>query len=385
MQPQWNGVVTARYALAMGWTLELRAHEDVRWLNEWRPPSEPDKALAKPMLHDQARGFYLCASCGRVLTVPDPGKAPKKGRSKAKKGGGDDAYGHAASCPEAGSPPRAQAIVASGAASTLRLRVALPFDFDDEEYQRWGLSLGYALRIGMRQLYMLDGPEVEFVLEPSWEAEHDGRKLRRGALTFVDPAVGGGGFLERSAAELQLVARRALEHLQHPGCDSACYRCLKSYNNQRHHERLSWPRIADDLEALASNAPERLAPERGDASDPRPWLDAFDADVGSPLELRFLEMFERHGLAVEKQVPVAANDGERPISIADYVLAGSRVAIYVDGAAFHRGERLRRDRRIRERLRAGKPGWTIVELRASDLGRGEALAAELRALSERRE
>ncbi len=381
MQPQWNGDVRARYALPMGWTLELRIHEDVRWLNEWRPPTETDRALGKPMLHDAARGFYLCASCGRALTVPEAEKKTKKGRSKAKKGAASDAYGHAGSCPEAGSPPRAQAIVARGAASTLRLLVDLPFDIDEDEYQRWGLSLGYALRIGMRHLYMLDGPEVEFTLEPAWESEHEGRKLRRGALTFVDPAVGGGGFLERSASELHLVARRALEHLDHAGCESACYRCLKSYNNQRHHERLSWPRITEDLEALALDAPLPAAPERGDSNDPRPWLDAFDSGVGSPLELRFFRLFETHGLSAEKQVPVSANDGERPISIADFVLPGARVAIYVDGAAFHRGERLRRDRRIRAALRTGNMGWKVMELRALDLGRGKALVEELRGLS----
>ena len=31
------------------------------------------------------------------------------------------------------------------------------------------LSLGYGLRMGMRHLYMLDGPEIEFSLEGPWK------------------------------------------------------------------------------------------------------------------------------------------------------------------------------------------------------------------------
>lgn len=378
--PQWNGVVRARYATAGGHAVELRCGEKVRWLNEWKKPTAAEKELGRPMLHEDARGFYLCPSCGRTLSVPeDDGKAkPAKGRRRAAKGK-DDRHGHATGCIDLGKPPRPRAaITSSSLATTLRLVVHLPFDHDETAYQQWGLSLGYALRIGMRQLYMLDGPEVEFVLEPMWEIEQDGRRARRGALTFVDAAVGGSGFLDRAAAELNLVAARTIEHLTHPNCETACYRCLKSYNNQRHHELLSWPLVMPDLEALAASAPDLLPPSMGDAADPRPWLDAFDAGVGSPLELSFLRLFEEHGLVVEKQVPLAPSPGDAPISSADFVVSGTRLAIYIDGAAFHRGQRLRRDRAIRERLRSGKSAWRIVELRMPDLAAGSALVERLR-------
>jgi hypothetical protein len=377
--PQWNGVVQARYATAGGHGVELRRAEHVRWINEWRPPSPADKQLERPNLHYAARGFYLCPSCGRVLSIPeDEGNAkPTKGRRRAAKSK-SDRYGHAAGCTDQGKPPRPRAITSRSLATTLRLVVNLPFDHDEKAYQQWGLSLGHALRIGMRQLYMLDGPEVEFVLEPMWEMEQDGRRARRGALTFVDAAVGGSGFLDRAAAELHLVAARTIEHLDHQGCETACYRCLRSYNNQRHHESLSWPLVMADLEAVAAAPPALLAPEVGDAADPRPWLDAFDAGVGSPLELAFLRLFEKHGLTVEKQVPVAPNEGEAPISIADFVVGASPIAIYVDGASFHGGKRLRRDRAIREKLRAGSQRWKIIELRASDLAREVPVVEEIR-------
>jgi hypothetical protein len=197
-------------------------------------------------------------------------------------------------------------------------------------------------------------------------------------LTFVDAAVGGSGFLERAVSELHLVAVRTLDHLDHEGCDEACYRCLKSYQNQRHHGRLSWPHVIEHLEALATAAPEPAPGALGDVLDPSPWLEAYDAGVGSPLELKFLRLFEKHGLAVETQVPIAPKDGEKPISLADFVVKGKRIAIYVDGACFHTGMNLRRDRRIRERLRGGETPWKVVELRAKDLGRGAGLVEEIR-------
>jgi hypothetical protein len=78
-------------------------------------------------------------------------------------------------------------------------------------------------------------------------------------------------------------------------------------------------------------------------------------------------------------VPVAPTAAERPISIADFAVPERRLAIYIDGAAFHSGERLRRDRFIRKRLRSGPTPWRVEELRAPDLARGAQLIAELAA------
>ena len=241
----------------------------------------------------------------------------------------------------------------------------------------WGLSLGYALRIGARRQYLLDGPEIEFELEGPWTEGSGQEAVRRVALSLIDPSLGGSGFLERMGDELHLVAQRALEHLDHQGCETACYRCLKSYTNQRYHDLLSWPRIVHDLEALAHGptAAERL--EAGDLLDPRPWLEAYAAGVGSPLELKFLRLFEANGFHPEKQVPVSPSPELPSISVADFAVPEKRVAIYIDGAAYHLGANLRRDRLIRQRLRGGTPPWRVVELRASDLQRGKALVQEV--------
>jgi hypothetical protein len=122
-----------------------------------------------------------------------------------------------------------------------------------------------------------------------------------------------------------------------------------------------------DLETLAMAEPETLPLKRGDSDDPSPWLEAYDAGVGSPLELKFLRLFAKHGIEVEKQVPVSPVPGGRPISQADFRVKDRNVLIYIDGAAFHIGSRLRRDRAIRQSLVDGLNKWTVIECAGKDL------------------
>ena len=184
--------------------------------------------------------------------------------------------------------------------------------------------------------------------------------------------------MPRIAREFKGVAEHAIHHLEHTNCESACYRCLKSYQNQRHHEFLEWPRIITDLEMLAVEDSISRPLQTGDVDDPRPWLEAYAAGVGSPLELKFLKLFEQHGLSVEKQISVPE---EAPISFADFVIRDGqkKIAIYVDGAAFHVGKNLRRDKFIREKLRRNY-GFKVIELRATDLRRGIELVNELKSM-----
>jgi hypothetical protein len=377
--PQWNGQIFQRYEVGPQWQLVLSRNEEVRWLNEGLEPTAAERE-AGLLLHNDARGFFLCGTCGRQLAHPPADRG--NGRRRARNATDRDPYGHARSCTQAGQPPRSSGIVTSIGAEVLRLIAFIPEGLEPDVLEQWTQSLGAALRIGMRHHLLLDGNEIEFEPEGPWQEATD-VSFQRIALTFVDPSIGGSGYIPRIAREFHLVARRALEHLNHPNCDTACYRCLKSYNNQRHHDKLRWPAIVGDLEQLAEAAPRLLPAERGDDNDPGPWLEAFAAGVGSPLELRFLRLFEQHGFSPDRQVPVAPAEGALPISIADFAVPERRLAIYVDGAAFHVGARLRRDRLIRNRLREGPLSWDVVELRASDLARGRTLVEELTARGNR--
>jgi hypothetical protein len=226
---------------------------------------------------------------------------------------------------------------------------------------------------------MLGSGEMDFELEGPWDTGDSSARYGMVSLAFIDPSLGGSGYLERVAENLHLVVARAIDHLDHRDCQTACYRCLKSYYNQRYHDHLAWPLAIPYLEELRHSQPHGRPLETGDIDDPRPWLEAYAAGVGSPLELKFLRLFAKYGFHPEKQVPVSPVDGVAPISIADFALVEQRLAIYVDGAAFHSGANLRRDRYIRNRLREGTPPWKVVELTAADLSRGAELIAEINA------
>lgn len=120
---------------------------------------------------------------------------------------------------------------------------------------------------------------------------------------------------------------------------------------------------AEALEQLATAAPTITHKE---SYDPGPWLESYAVGVGSPLEFWFLRICEHNGIEVEKQVAIAVKGGAKPIRVADFMMKRARRAIFVDGAVFHHGERLRRDRSIRQRLKATGPPWEVITLTAWD-------------------
>jgi replicative superfamily II helicase len=376
--PQWDGDVVGRLTVGNNWALRLSHNEEVRWVNEGKSPTAKDVQDGTPLLHSAAKGYLLCPSCGRMLTPPPVDQKATGGRRNAKTGKTpNDNNGHSESCPLRGNNPQPVAISTSGQVEVLRLLVPLPVSSQPCEWQSWGLSLGYALVNGMQHFFMLGAGELDFELEGPWQTGDATGRYSMLSLAFIDPSLGGSGYLPRIAEHFHEVAAQAIEHLDHADCETACYRCLKSYYNQRYHDQLAWPQIIPALSELTTAAPQPRRRETGDIDDPRPWLEAYAAGVGSPLELAFLRLFEKHGFHPQKQVPVEANPGEPPISVADFAVPERRLAIYIDGAAFHVGQRLRRDRFIRERLRNGNPPWRVEELRAGDLGNGKDLVERL--------
>ncbi len=368
LYPQWNGTPAKRWMVGDGWDLQFSNDETVDWLNEGPKPNEKE-AKAGMCLHDDGLGYMPCGMCGRLLNF-----VPSTGGTRT------DQYGHAQSCPRKGQPPTRVAIATTKNVETLRLIVPVPApDETDprsvESILAWGRTLGEALLAGVQHAFMIDDNELAFDLEGPWSRSIDGMRVNYVSLTFTDPTIGGSGYLKRVASELNIVAEHALQHLNHPDCETSCYRCLKAYGNQRFHTLLQWPLAVPALEVLRDAAPAHCA--AGFSNDPRPWLEAYAEGVGSPLELKFWRLFQQRGFLPAKQLDVKLTPGATVISIADFGIESARLAIYVDGASVHVGHRLRRDRIIRQRMKEAQPAWRVVELRAADLARGEALVSDL--------
>lgn len=370
--PQWDGDVVGRWNVGPGWALRLSSKEKVYWLNEGPPPKPADRESGS-VLHQDAKGFLLCAACGNLLSAPAPNQGDGGRRLPRRQSASPDQFGHREGCTKVGTPPQPQALVASGEAQVLRLLVPVPDSLDEFAAKSWGYSLGYSALIGMQRLYMLDPAELDFELEGPWKLGAH----KQISLAFIDPSLGGTGYLRRIADEFNLVAEMAIGHLDHAGCETACYRCLKSYQNQRHHEFLRWPTAIPHLQSLAAEPTVVRRLETGDVQDPGPWLEAYSEGLGSPLELAFARLFAKHGFNPKRQVPISTVPGRPAISVADFAVPESRLAIYIDGAAFHTGANLRRDRYIRNLLRGATEPWRVEELTARDLAGGQSLVRRL--------
>ena len=305
--PQWNGQIIGRWATATGWAMRLNQNEQVYWLNEGYPPKPADLQSGAPKLHDDAKGFLLCPACGAILTAPEPVENARGGRRNVRAGSGPDQYGHREGCVRSGNPPTPQALVTEASAEVLRVLVPIPEGMQDAAVKTWGYSMGYALLIGMERLMSWQAAKSI----SSWKARGSPESTSPFRLRSWTQASGvrvtSGGSRTSSIS----LRETALEHLDHPNCQTACYRCLKSYSNQRHHEFLQWPVTIPHLRTLADEQPVQKPLERGDDDSPKPWLEAYAAGVGSPLELKFLRLFEKHGFTPEKQVPVAPAQGTR--------------------------------------------------------------------------
>jgi len=151
------------------------------------------------------------------LRAPEPDTTPSGGRRKARSGTGkQDEFGHAESYPRRGSAPKPLAISTSEGVEVLRLLVPVPTASEPDQWLSWGFSLGYALLNGMQRYFMLGSGELDFELEGPWLAGSVTDRHRMLSLAFIDPSLGGSGYLNRIAEKFHRTANRAIEHLDHP-------------------------------------------------------------------------------------------------------------------------------------------------------------------------
>ncbi|PLS85523.1 MAG: hypothetical protein CYG60_12130 [Actinobacteria bacterium] len=117
------------------------------------------------------------------------------------------------------------------------LAVDLPENLDASPTRPVGraawLSLGAALLRSAAAHLQIDASELASGVRP-W-VHHDGRIL--GEVFVHDTLPNGAGYAEEVAGNVEAILRRAHELCAHcPGrCETACYRCLLDYGNQRQH------------------------------------------------------------------------------------------------------------------------------------------------------
>lgn len=228
------------------------------------------------------------------------------------------------------------------------------------------VSLRYALERGAEALFQLEDSELDSEMLPDDQ--------ERGRTLFTESAEGGAGALRRLITEpetLARVAKKALEichfdpetgvDLDHaPGaterCERACYDCLLSYSNQLDHSVIDRHSVADLLLALSRATVAAGAGGRNRAEQ----RDLLKNLSDSSLERAFVEWLDDHGYRLPDRAQITVTEARaRPDLV--YDLAGSPVAVFLDGPVHDSDRQRERDLSAQDRLEDA--GWMVIRIR----------------------
>ncbi|MBY4571135.1 DEAD/DEAH box helicase [Gordonia sihwensis] len=165
------------------------------------------------------RGFSLCRWCG--WAEPAPNGKPSSKRAHKRPATGSDCAGSTYLVSLA---HRYETDVAEFTFE------AVSYDKDSESH--W-LSVLYALLEGASEALEISRDDIDGTL--SWSK--DGKR----SIVLFDTVPGGAGASKKIAENLQRVVRFAVDRVSRCDCgeETSCYGCLRSYRNDRHHDRLS--------------------------------------------------------------------------------------------------------------------------------------------------
>ncbi len=328
------------------WNFELRKQEELWWINHGPMPTDPPG--------DAGVGFRLCLTCGDVVRPPAPVTNSK--RSKKPKDTGAVIDQHAKNCQ---GKPEVVSLGHKTQADTLRLIVP---GIENQGFDgvKWAWSLAYAIIQGAVRAFDID----ERDLEPLVMHKKDPQDTKVIEILWIDTIVGGSGILDALLANFPTVAKNALRHLEGHDCPSSCYRCLRSYSNQRQWSQgfLDW-RIP--VPALSCASLEKIE-EAGEVfasahiMDSPEWIKAKEAGFGSPLEQKLFQAAVDAGLpTLEKQLTVL--DNGYLLTVADLALINDNIKllIYVDGLAFHSSMK-QRIQDAQQTKRLTEMGYTVL-------------------------
>jgi len=235
---------------------------------------------------------------------------------------------------------------------------------EDADPGRFLCTLQYALARGIEAVFQVESSELS--------SQVIGQAERLSVLMW-ESAEGGLGVLRRLAEEphaLATVAREALTILhfdpgdgtdQKPpedekdGCARACYDCLLSYYNQRHHGVIDRHLVKDFLLSLAGTH-TRIETAQRTYEEQYQWLHA-ETDTRSDLERRFLDHLYETGRRLPDQAQAAVGDGTaKP----DFFCAPN-ICIYCDGGVHDQPQQGEADDALRRAL--VERGYRVVVIR----------------------
>ncbi|MEU3014977.1 DEAD/DEAH box helicase [Nocardia asteroides] len=164
-------------------------------------------------------GFILCAWCGWADPI-GPNRAKVKSHHRPATG------------TECSGPLEVVSLAHRYETDVAEITFSSEFVYTPEAEARW-LSVLYALLEGASEALEISRDDIDGTL--SWSL--DGRR----SIVLFDTVPAGAGASKQIAAELDRVLQAAATRVAECDCgpETSCYGCLRSFRNERHHDKLS--------------------------------------------------------------------------------------------------------------------------------------------------
>ena len=331
------------------WALDLRQQESLWFINHGlkvQGKAGDEKA--------ESPGFQLCPTCGDYFGEKEREKTKA---AKPKPGAKDSRSRTDAHTKRCTGTPRDFSIGHKLHADTLRLYIPEMGKLG-EDGVAWAWSLVYAMIQGAVRLFEIDEGDIEGHVLTKTVTE-EGRQPYEEVLDilWIDRIIGGSGTLQRLATHFPKVATAALKHLDDHDCPNSCYRCLRSYRNQRWHSLLDWRLVVPFLRALSGETVSEPTTIKGvtpvSSTEGPEWEEARAEGCESPQELRLLRGIQADGTLPEPDKQHEVYEGNRLLTRADfaYLDCEPKLLIYVDGLKWHSDVKQRtHDNRVTNKL-----------------------------------
>ncbi len=183
-----------------------------------------DGNLFRYNLGPQNKGFMLCSTCG----CSEPLLHFKKGKKHKRLRAFDGKFDCQNENPW--TKPLAFGHIFQSYCLIIRPREKCPVE-----------SLAMTLRKGLCRFLDLETSDIGTAWR--WQAD------RRAEIILFDNTPGGAGFVRDAIENWEEVVRAALAICQNCTCETACYECLKDYNNQSQHDALNRKSVIEFLSA----------------------------------------------------------------------------------------------------------------------------------------
>ena len=189
--------------------------------------------------HDGRSGFRICAKCGRSLE-PDETRhkypshvPPHRGQKRGPRAGWQ--------CPNSKGEAQYVHLVHQFTSQAITIAADLPLDLDPAFIEPAGRavwhSFGTLIKEAASRHLQIVPEEIQAGVRPI--KDNHGRV--QGEVFIYDDVPGGAGYARAISDNLKDIAEIALaigRRCTNDACRDACYHCLLSYSNQRHHHFL---------------------------------------------------------------------------------------------------------------------------------------------------